>query len=415
MSHNGTIAIVDDYGPTRRHGPFFQQAGFECVRVQSTLEVPAVYRSAYFPHSYVANIVHKGSLEDTVNELTHHRPIAVVAGSEIGVELADALSEKLGLATNGMDLSAARRDKFTMIEQIRAAGLRATTQLRVSSAPELRAWHERHGGMIVLKPARSAACDGVHFCRTPDESVTAYQRILSRNNIFAEPNRSVVAQEYLVGSEYIVNTVSCAGEHHVCDIWRTVRVSVNGVPDALSGIYIVPRQGVEQDQLAVYASQALDALGIRFGPAHIEIKMTADGPCLVELGARIGGSDNPYYAELATGESQLTWTVDAYTDPERFKARHREPYTVHEFFASCVMLCPHNGILRSYPYLPMVERLESLYEIRTMIKCGEPITPSVSGARHPMVVNLKHPIEEIVLRDMETLRYLDGYAFYEVS
>lgn len=415
MSHKGTVAIVDDYGPTRRHGPFFQQAGFECVRVQSTPEVPAVYRSAYFPHSYAANIVHVGSLADTLDQLAGHRPIAVVAGSEVGVELADALSEKLGLATNGTRLSSARRDKFTMIEQLRAAGLRATAQVRITSERELRSWHERQGGRIVLKPARSAAGDGVHFCGTPEESVTAYRRILSRSNIFAEPNRSVVAQEYLAGAEYIVNTVSCDGTHHVCDIWRTVRVDVNGVPDALSGIYIVPRQGMEQDQLVAYAGQALDALGIRFGPAHVEIKMTPHGPCLVELGARIGGSDNPYYAELATGESQLTWTVDAYTDAERFQARHRQPYKVREFFSSCVMLCPHKGILRSYPYLHEVERLESLYEIRTMIKCGEPITPSVGGARHPMIVNLKHPLEEIVMRDMETLRYLDGYTFYDVS
>ena len=34
----------------------------------------------------------------------------------------------------------------------------------------------------------------------------------------------------------------------------------------------------------------LDALGIRFGPAHTEVMLTATGPVLVESGARMHGS-----------------------------------------------------------------------------------------------------------------------------
>jgi len=415
MSVIGNVVIVDDYAPTRRLAPHFREAGYGCVRVQSTVEVPALYRSSAGLGDYLVDIVHTGSVQETLRELDKYEPIAVVAGSEIGVELADALSEGLGVATNGTALSAARRDKHTMIETIRAAGLRAAQQLRITSERELRIWHEAIGGKVVLKPARSAAGDGVHFCDSPDDSVAAYRRLAGRTNIFAEANESVVAQEYLVGTEYIVNTVSRAGRHHVCDMWRTVRVDVNGVLDALSGIYVIPREGAVQEQLVRYACQVLDAVGIQYGPAHIEIKMTLDGPCLVEIGARIGGSDNPLYAELATGESQLNWTVDAYTDPGRFDGRYQENYTIQQYVASAVMLSPRQGTLLSYPYLNEVKRLESLLEIRMRIHPGDPIGRSVGGVRHPMIVNLRHPVEGIVMRDMETLRYLDGHAFYEVA
>lgn len=415
MSVIGNVVIVDDYAPTRRLAPHFREAGYECVRVQSTMEVPTLYRSSCRLDGYLANTVHTGSLRETLCELGQYEPLAVVAGSEVGVELADALSEGLGVATNGTALSAARRDKYTMIETIRAAGLRAAQQLRISSERELQNWHKEIGGKIVLKPARSAAGEGVHFCDAPEDSVAAYHKLVGQANIFAEPNESVVAQEYLVGAEYIVNTVSQAGRHHVCDMWRTVRVDVNGVLDALSGIYVIPREGAVQEQLVSYAGQVLDAIGIQYGPAHIEIKMTINGPCLVEIGARIGGSDNPYYAELATGESQLNWTVDAYTNPGRFDSRCQENYKIRQYVASAVMLSPSQGTLLSYPYLSEVKRLESLLEIRMMIHPGDPIALSVGGARHPMIVNLRHPIEGIVMRDMETLRYLDGHAFYEVA
>lgn len=408
------VVIVDDYGPACRHAPSFQEAGFACVRVQSTPEVPSIYKAAVVLDGYVAHIVHEGSLDRTLREIEPFAPVAVVAGSEVGVELADALSERLGVVGNGTRLSRARRDKFTMIEQVAAAGLQAAAQLRVTSEDELRAWHERVGGRIVLKPLRSAAGDGVHFCASPEESVAGYRDIMGRTNVFSERNSGVVAQEYLVGTEYVMNTVSSAGRHHVCDIWQTVRVDVNGVCDALNGMHILPRAGHIQDRLVAYATQVLDALGIAYGPAHIELKMTPAGPCLVELGARIAGSDMSYFVELATGESQIPWTVDAYTRPARFARRYREPYTVQQYVAGVIMLSPRGGTLRSYPYLDAVKSLDSLHNIRVLIAEGDAILPSRGGVRPPIIVSLAHPIEELVMRDMETLRYLDGHAFYDI-
>jgi len=418
MSVNGNVVIVDAYAPTRRLAPHFRKAGYECVRVQSTVEVPTVYRSSFSRADYLADIVHTGSLEDTLRELRRYQPTAVVAGGEIGVELADRLSESLGLATNGTALSAARRDKYTMIETVRAAGLHTARQLRITSPQgeqELRSWHERLGGKVVVKPARSAASEGVQFCDSPDDAVAAFHKVIGRTNIFAERNESVVAQEYLVGAEYIVNTVSRAGRHHVCDIWRTIRFDVNGVPDSMGGFYVVPREGALQEELVAYSCQVLDAVGIRHGPAHIEIKVTPDGPCLVEIGARLAGTDNPYFAELATGESQLNWTVDAYTRPGRFDSRYQENYEIHQHVACVIMLSPCRGTLVSYPYLSEVKRLESLHDIRLLINPGDPITPSVDDMTAPLIVSLKHPVEEIVMRDMATLRYLDGPAFYKVA
>src|SRR5437764_15454989 len=113
MQVKGNVVIVDDYAPSRRLAPNFRSAGYECVRVQSTVDVPAVYRSTFSLADYTANIVHSGSFRRTLQEVEKYRPIAVVAGGEIGVELADALSESLGLPTNGTALSAARRDKYT--------------------------------------------------------------------------------------------------------------------------------------------------------------------------------------------------------------------------------------------------------------------------------------------------------------
>ncbi|MGV9571862.1 ATP-grasp domain-containing protein, partial [Streptomyces nigra] len=170
MSH---VVLVDPYAPARGLPPAFLAAGYPCVRLQSTEDVPQVYRGPLDLSDYVTNVVHRGDIGDTVRQLSAYDPVAVITGSELGVELADEISEFMGLATNGTKLSAARRDKFEMIERVAEAGLRTPRQVHVTDEAELRAWHREIGGRIVVKPLRSAAGDGVTFCDGPDQSAAA--------------------------------------------------------------------------------------------------------------------------------------------------------------------------------------------------------------------------------------------------
>ncbi|MFD4669600.1 ATP-grasp domain-containing protein [Lentzea sp. NPDC058450] len=411
--------IVDSYLPTNqgrgRLARRFDEAGYGCVRVQSSPEVPILFRSSLSLDGYAANIVHDGDLDETIRAVAAHEPVAVVAGSEVGVEFADTLSEALGLPTNGTALSSARRDKFRMIETIKAAGVHGADQLLVESEDQLAAWHADRGGRVVVKPIRGGGGDGVFFCDSPEESVRAYRALINRGNVYTSTNEAVVAQEYHFGAEYMLNTVSRDGHHHVCDIWKTSRISANGVLDLCDAVYLMKREGEVQQQLADYAYEVLDALGIRHGPAHIEIKMTPKGPCLVEVGARIAGGDLSHYAFLGVGESQVEWTVDAYVDPDRFMARYAEDYRLQAHFASVAMVSPVEGTLAGYPHLDELKSLESLLEVRTLVQPGERISRTVDDLTYPVIVNLRHDVEEVVLRDSGTVRYLDGTAFYRTA
>jgi hypothetical protein len=411
----GYVAIVDTYHPTRRLIPEFAKAGYECVRVQSGPEVPEAFRSALNLDDYADNIVHGGDLEETVRALAAYRPVAVVPGGEHGVEFADRLSERMGLASNGTEQSAARRDKYTMIETVKAAGVAGAAQLLVPDEESLRRWHERLGRRVVVKPLSSGGGDGVFFCDTPEQSAEAYRTLLGAEHIYGGHNEGVVAQEYLRGAEYIVDTVSRDGRHRVCDIWRTTRLSANGVLDLCDAIHSVPRSSRAGGVLAQYAESVLDALGIRHGPGHLEVKLTPEGPRLVEMGARIAGGEIPHYAELALGESQLGWTALAYADPERFHAECGREYQVRQHFASVAMISPVEGTLRRYRHLEKLQQLESLHDIRTLVAPGSPIRPTVNDLTYPLIVNLRHEVKETVLRDAGTVRYLDGESFYELE
>ncbi|MFF3216349.1 ATP-grasp domain-containing protein [Streptomyces sp. NPDC002886] len=402
---------------TARHiAPAFIRAGFPCVRIQSSPEPPAVYRSSSPAlDNYAANIVHDGDLDRTLKELAPYRPVAVMAGGEYGVAFADILGEALGLPSNGTRRSETRRDKASMAEAAHAAGLLTARQLRAETEAELVRWHRETGGRIVVKPLRSAGGDGVAFCDTPQESAAAFRRIIGSDDIFSATNTAVLAQEYLVGAEYIVNTASLDGHHHAAEIWRSSRYSVNGITDLSGACYIVPRRGEVQEALVQYAFAVLDALGIRQGPAHVELKMTPKGPCLIEAGARLSGGDLPHYAQLATGESQLDWAVDSYVRPRRFLARRGEPYEIDRHFAWVALISPTTGKLARYSGLDRISSLESFREMWELVRPGDQIVPTVNDMTYPVIINLMHEVEEIVHRDMGTIRYIDGASFYEID
>lgn len=408
------VVLVDAYAPSMQLTKAFLNAGREVVRVQSTADVPPFYRDALALDEFADNIVHHGDLGETAAAVGKHEPVAVLAAGELGVELADQLSETLGLPTNGTAQSLARRDKYVQTETIKAAGLRGAHQLLVTDAGELAEWHRQVGGRIVVKPLRSAGNDGVSNCDTPAESVAAYRAILDQTTIFAERNHAVVAQEYLTGGEYVVNTVSREGCHRATDLWKYSKMAI-GDRDRITGAHLIGADSPLRQQLVDYAFAVLDALGIQHGPAHLEIILTDEGPCLVEVGARICGANKAYYADLAAGESQLEWTVDAYLDPARFLAEHQRPYRVRNHVAIAWPTSPKAGTLRSYPLLDTVRGLESFNNVEVYVQPGGQVPETIDDSTKAMAIGLAHRCEEIVNRDFTTIAYLDGPGFYELE
>jgi hypothetical protein len=255
--------------------------------------------------------------------------------------------------------------------------------------------------------------EGVTFCDSPDESAAALSSLLHRVNVLGERNTHVVAQEYLVGAEYIVNTVSCEGLHHITDVWSTDRITVNGVPDLVVAQVLLGSDDPAVHELAPYARQVLDALGIRYGAAHLEIKLTPDGPRLIEAGSRPSGL--PYYVAEAIGEGQFEWAADAYLRPERFMARAGNGYRRRNAFAWAALASPVSGRLVRYRALDHIRRLASFRDMTLLIKPGDRIVPTTWDAEYPVTLTLSHPVEAVLRRDLNTLRYLDGTGMYEVE
>lgn len=62
------------------------------------------------------------------------------------------------------------------------------------------------------------------LARSLPEAQRAFRRIRGHANQYGENNESVLVQEFMVGTEYVVNCVSRDGEHKVVSLWRYDKV-----------------------------------------------------------------------------------------------------------------------------------------------------------------------------------------------
>ncbi|PGH49520.1 ATP-grasp domain-containing protein [Streptomyces sp. Ru87] len=318
-----SVVIVDGYSNSGAYTGEYAALGVGALHVQSTAEfLPKMVPPDL--SAYRETFVCEGpdAVEDLVERLRPYAPIAVSAGQEPGVPLADLLSERLGVATNGTAGSRARRDKFTMIETVRAAGLHCAEQFVGSDPAGITAWARERGYPVVVKPRSSSSSDNVFVCRTEAEVTRAARSVLAGITMYDERNTDVLVQSHLDGTEYIVDTVSAHGRHAVCGVWRYDKNLLPSGRPLYDLDVLQDPDAPHVRELIAYVLRVLDALGIRHGPGHAEVIMTDSGPALVELGARLNGNMNPGHHEAFSGTNPARLAALAYARPAEFTARH---------------------------------------------------------------------------------------------
>jgi len=384
-----TAVIVDGYSTGNFLPSAFAALGVDVVHVRSTRELmpsllqpePTAYRKSFV-------VAEASDVPWVAAELAALGPVAVLAGQEPGVPLADTLSELLGLATNGSALSSARRDKYRMIETLRAAGLRCARQRKGADPQALAAWAAGEGGLpAVVKPLSSAAGDQVHICRTADEVAAAAGLVLSATDIFGSRNTEALAQSFLPGTEYVVDTVGVAGEHYVCGVWEYEKTTTDSGRRIYDRDVLLDPSAAPVPELIAYVREVLGALGILHGPAHAEVVMTPGGPALVEIGARLNGSMNPGFHDECLGGNQADLTALAYARPDLFLERHAgRVYTKRREAVVHNTRTARDGVVAAVhrPTVELIAALPTVYLVSVRLAPGKRLRPTADLLSSPL-------------------------------
>ncbi|HKR49998.1 MAG TPA: ATP-grasp domain-containing protein [Pseudonocardiaceae bacterium] len=404
-------AIVDAYGIGRFLPAALRRYGVEPIHVRS--QFPDVHLK-YQPEDFTVDIEHDGNIEETAEQLRQQRVDFVVAAMESGVLLADALSAALGTPGNGMTRPAARRDKYEMVQAVSNAGLAAADSFASPAADDIVAWAEARGEWpVVLKPVASAGMDNVHFCSVADEIRAGHASILGTTDRYGQRNETALAQEYLAGDEYFVNTVSRAGVHHIVEIWRYRKHQIDKTRSMVSNEHPVPSDDPAARQVGVYALGVLDALEIHNGAAHTEIMLTANGPVLVECGARLGGAHLPEIVSRSIGTNQIDLLAQAMACPEDVTALRLPAYRLLNHVRFLNLIVPWDGVIPSEEGWAPVKALDSFLELIVTQPAGKRIERTVDLASSPGYVYLSADDPMLVEADYARLRELERLGLYD--
>lgn len=234
------------------------------------------------------------------------RVAGVTSSSEYFVAAAAELARELGLPHPDAVAITVCRDKAAQRRRLRCAGL-AGPEFATATDPGQAVDRAAELGLpVVVKPVSGSGSAGVRLCHRPAEVIEAAHAVLTADlaNSGIPAQRTVLLERYLDGPEFSVETfgrrvVGITAKH------------LSAPPYFVETGHDFPARLPigDQNELVITALAALDALGLGWGPAHVELRLTPNGAAVVEVNPRLAGGMIPDLVRLATGVDLITATV----------------------------------------------------------------------------------------------------------
>ena len=343
-----------------------------------------------------------------LEEVRKYNPVVVVAGSEFGVELATRLGSDLGLPSNPWSIIGKMTRKNEMQQALADYGIRYIRGRIVRSEAEAEAFYKELGTPhTVIKRVRGAATQGLHLCNGLDELMAAVRTELALS-ASDENVGDILMQERIIGKEYIVNTVSCAGKHRLVSMCFYDKLQMNG-----SNIYnygeTMTHLDVGESAIVRYAYDVLDAICIQYGPVHGEFMVDEKGPVLIEINCRpMGAGQTRQFLEKIYGQHETDSALDSYLDPVKFEQERRKPDRPPRKGIIKWFILPNDVTLESAPVLQLVRQLPSYcYSVFDRLGRDPFLTRTRDLETTGGVVYLVHDDERQVKEDCAFLHMLE--------
>lgn len=303
-------------GGKLKHVRKARELGLDVVLAQ----YPDEYDRSFAPYVDQALLLDYGDIDrllPLVRGLHEAYPFqAAVSLFELGLLPAARINEDLGLIGESVETVELLLDKWRMRRHLDAKGVSPVASAVGRSVRDVREFAKAHGLPIIVKPIRESGSLGVFRVRDQADVDAVAERFrslddghwvtgdLSSADSFAE----FLMEEYLDGPEISVETLSFDGRHVVIAV-TDKELGPNFVEIGHSQPSRCSAETLHE--VSQLVADFLDAVGLRNGPAHTEVKLTTRGPRIVESHNRIGGDRINELAEIAYGVDMERYALGA--------------------------------------------------------------------------------------------------------
>lgn len=314
QSEKEVILIIDPFSTGALYAPMFKTLGYKCFAILSSATVPQRFVTAFTGDGFEYDQLF--SVEDALEHFLPSQVAAVVAGNELGVEVADRVAAFFDVPGNDPQTSGLRRDKHQMQQALVHHNLRSipTTLIENAADIETRLATLPPVAQFVLKPVNSFMTDGVEFASSREELAERLRAApWGAPNSMGEINKGFLVQRFISGPEYVVDMVVSGNTIAVASLCKYSKGEHNGARFVYQGLEVLDPEAEAYQELIEYAKACTQALDIQFGPVHMELILSDEGPVMIEAGARLHGGVAPSLFMECYAPDLLGMAVDLYT------------------------------------------------------------------------------------------------------
>ncbi|MGX8009740.1 ATP-grasp domain-containing protein [Mesorhizobium sp. ORM8.1] len=191
-------------------------------------------------------------------------------------------------------------DKLTQRQLLARFGVPVPAYRLVADAAEAEGWAAQIGLPVIVKPAVGSGSIGVRLCRDRDELHQHLTYLLSGQHAWRSSPK-ILMEEFAEGPFFSVEVL----ENQVIGI-----VAADfGAPPHFVFRHMkcpAPISADQQERISDVSLRCLQALGLSWGPANIELRWAKHGPVVIEVNPRLAGALEPQLIHLACGIDLIT-------------------------------------------------------------------------------------------------------------
>ncbi|MBI4376620.1 MAG: ATP-grasp domain-containing protein [Elusimicrobia bacterium] len=374
-----SLLLISSPSPTKRF--IFQR--LKALGVKLTLLSPEPSWAARYADVFLqANTLDAAeSLSKIEDHLKDNQIDGALTFWENAVPLCAAVCDKFGWPGHSLEAALRARNKLLTRKALDSAKLSrySPAWAQVRSLKELDREAKRISFPMVLKPAWGESSQFVVRVDSLEEARHAFEYIKANISPMFDPIYShgteIVAESYLDGAEVDVDLLLQDGEirfHAFTDNFPTKEPFFVEIGDAM------PSRHEESDLQSVLAMarQSISALGLRNGALHLEAKISAQGPQLIEINARMGG--DYLYDWINT-----IWGVDLVEEAARIAAGLPcSPSTLTEpkmHLVGKYLVAAHSGVVSGVTAPAEKPDPSKIHDITLLKEPGDPVLVPPEG------------------------------------
>ncbi|RJX37551.1 ATP-grasp domain-containing protein [Paenibacillus pinisoli] len=287
-----TVAFVEPsfYGVSFARIAYEQ--GHKVISIVSSTDNPQKYGYEGIYHDLIiADIRDEESLYQAIQASPYAGQLdALIPATDYASHLTARVAERLGLQGIPYEAALKARNKDLARQAYAEHGVPSAKFKKVKTYEEALAASISIGFPVVLKPTNAASSQNVYFIHDEADLKAAFEVIVEFKVTYMDfkVRDEYLIEEYLEGPEFSVELFLSDG----IPLFHTVTEKLTSpLPYFVELVHTLPAPSYRehQDDLIRTAAGALHAIGIVDGPSHVEVKLTANGPRIIEVNGRPGG------------------------------------------------------------------------------------------------------------------------------